>query len=78
MQGSKGNPSVGTQLSNLKMLIKEFKHLSDQQRREEVQINDFQECVDPKKLGAEPSEQPSLSDVDFGPQHKLMNNFFTS
>ena len=30
MQGSKGNPSVGTQLSNLKMLIKEFKHLSDQ------------------------------------------------
>ena len=29
MQGSKGNPSVGTQLSNLKMLIKEFKHLSD-------------------------------------------------
>lgn len=49
------------------MLIKEFKHLSDQQRREEVKINDFQESVDPKKLGAEPSEQPSLSDVDFGP-----------
>ena len=32
-----------------------------------------------KKLpGNEASEQPSLSDIDFNPQQKLMNNYFTS
>ena len=85
-QVSKSNASVGTQLCNLQNLIREFKHLSDQQRREEVQINDFQVPVDRKRgpsgeVIESSGKQPSVSDCDFvNPQQQrlIMNNFFTS
>jgi hypothetical protein len=34
--------------------------------------------LDQIKNVIEVSEQPSLSDIDFDPQQKLMNNFFSS
>lgn len=57
-------------------MIKEFKHLSDQQRQEEKKIHDFQVPEDDQKQMC--NKQPSLSDIDFNPQQKLMNNFFSS
>ena len=42
MQQSKDNHSVGSQISSLKHLVKEFKDLSDQQRKEQKEIHDFQ------------------------------------
>lgn len=82
LRESNGKISVGTQLCNLKNLIREFKHISDQQRREEVKNSQFQGLVDnkPQSCGNDSSgRQPSVSDCDFSnPQQKLMNNYFLS
>ena len=47
-------------------------------RNAEVEGNEFDAAaaIDPTK--PENAEQPSLSDIDFNPQPKLMNNFFTN
>lgn len=63
-------------------MIKQFKQHSDMQRQKEVLQNEFLAPMNSmdqgKTMNNDPEEQLSLSDIDFDPKQKLMNNFFTS